>query len=150
MKTKLLTFVMLLCVVVSCTRKVYVPLHTVTTITERLVDTVIKVNLQVYRDTITTPDTISHLKNPYGESWAQVSGGLLRHSLTSSKDPIDVKVVYKDIIRVDSIPVPVPVEKKVYIEKKLSWWQSARMRIGEISMGAMGILLVIWLIKRKI
>lgn len=141
---------MLLCIAASCTRKVYVPLHTVTTITERLVDTVIKVNLQVYRDTITTPDTISHLKNPYGESWAQVSGGLLRHSLTSSKDPIDVKVVYKDIIRVDSIPVPVPVEKNVYIEKKLSWWQSARMRIGEISMGAMGILLVIWLIKIKI
>lgn len=149
MKTKLLIAVLLLCVL-SCTRKVYVPLHTVTTITERLVDTVIKVNLQVYRDTITTPDTISHLKNPYGESWAQVSGGLLRHSLTSSKDPIDVKVVYKDIIRVDSIPVPVPVEKNVYIEKKLSWWQSARMRIGEISLGAMGILLVIWLIKRKI
>ena len=150
MKTKLIVVTMLLCIAASCTRKVYVPLHTVTTITERLVDTVIKVNLQVYRDTITTPDTISHLKNPYGESWAQVSGGLLRHSLTSSKDPIDVKVVYKDIIRVDSIPVPVPVEKKVYIEKKLSWWQSARMRIGEISMGAMGILLVIWLIKRKI
>lgn len=150
MKTKLIVVTMLLCIAASCTRKVYVPLHTVTTFTERLVDTVIKVNLQVYRDTITTPDTISHLKNPYGESWAQVSGGLLRHSLTSSKDPIDVKVVYKDIIRVDSIPVPVPVEKKVYIEKKLSWWQSARMRIGEISMGAMGILLVIWLIKRKI
>lgn len=149
MKTKLLIAVLLLCVL-SCTRKVYVPLHTVTTITERLVDTVIKVNLQVYRDTITTPDTISHLKNPYGESWAQVSGGLLRHSLTSTKDPIDVKVVYKNITRVDTIRVPVPVEKKVYIEKKLSWWQSARMRIGEISLGAMGILLVIWLIKRKI
>ncbi len=141
---------MLLCIAASCTRKVYVPLHTVTTITERLVDTVIKVNLQVYRDTITTPDTISYLKNPYGESWAQVSGGLLRHSLTSTKDPIDVKVVYKNITRVDTIRVPVPVEKKVYIEKKLSWWQSARMRIGEISLGAMGILLVIWLIKRKI
>lgn len=149
MKTKLLIAVLLLCVL-SCTRKVYVPLHTVTTITERLVDTVIKVNLQVYRDTITTPDTISHLKNPYGESWAQVSGGLLRHSLTSGKDPIDVKVVYKNTTRVDSIRVPVPVEKKVYIEKKLSLWQSARMRIGEISLGAMGILLVIWLIKRKI
>lgn len=149
MKTKLL-IVVLLFGVLSCTRKVYVPLHTVTTITERLVDTVIKVNLQVYRDTITTPDTISHLKNPYGESWAQVSGGLLRHSLTSTKDPIDVKVVYKNITRVDTIRVPVPVEKKVYIEKKLSWWQSARMRIGEISLGAMGILLVIWLIKRKI
>ena len=150
MKTKLIVLIMLLCIAASCTRKVYVPLHTVTTITERLVDTVIKVNLQVYRDTITTPDTISHLKNPYGESWAKVSGGLLRHSLTSTKDPIDVKVVYKNITRVDTIRVPVPVEKKVYIEKKLSWWQSTRMRIGEISLGAMGILLVIWLIKRKI
>ena len=134
----------------SCTRKVYVPLHTVTTITERLVDTVIKVNLQVYRDTVTTTDTISHLANPYAESWAQVSGGLLRHSLTSSKTPIEVKVVYKDIIRVDSIPVPVPIENKVYVEKKLSKWQNIRMRIGEIAIGAVSILLIIWLIKRKL
>ena len=149
MKTYIL-IIILMTSVWSCTRKVYVPMHTVTTITERLVDTVIKVSLQVYRDTITTPDTISHLANPYAESWAQVSGGLLRHSLTSSKTPIDVKVVYKDIVRVDSVSVPVPVEKVVYVEKKLSKWQSIRMRIGEIAMGSIGILLLIWLIKRKL
>lgn len=150
MKTKLVIITLILCIAASCTKKVYIPLNTVTTITERLVDTVIKVNLQVYRDTITTPDTISHLVNPYCESWARVSGGLLRHSLTSSQDPINVKVIYKDIRRVDSIPVPVPIEKKVYIEKKLSLWQSIRMRIGEAAIGAVGILLIIWLIKRKI
>ncbi len=147
-----ISLIAVLCLImaISCARRIYVPVQTTTTITERLVDTVIKVNLQVYRDTITTPDTISHLVNHYGESWARVSGGLLRHSLTSSKDPINVKVVYKDIVRVDSIPVPVPVEKKVYIEKKLSQWQSIRMRIGEIAIGSVGILLIIWLIKRKI
>ena len=150
MKAKLIVFTLILCIAASCTKKVYIPLNTVTTITDRLVDTVIKVNLQVYRDTVTTPDTISHLINPYAESWAQVSGGLLRHSLTSSKTPIDVKVVYKDIVRVDSVSVPVPVEKEVYVEKKLSKWQSIRMRIGEISIGAVGILLLIWLIKRKL
>lgn len=149
MKTYIL-IIILMTSVWSCTRKVYVPMHTVTTITERLVDTVIKVNLQVYCDTVTTPDTISHLSNPYAESWAQVSGGLLRHSLTSSKTPIEVKVVYKDIVRVDSVSVPVPVEKEVYVEKKLSKWQSIRMRIGEIAIGAVGILLLIWLIKRKL
>lgn len=149
MKTYIL-IIILMASVWSCTRKVYVPMHTITTITERLVDTVIKVNLQVYRDTVTTPDTISHLANPYAESWAQVSGGLLRHSLTSSKTPIEVKVVYKDIVRVDSVSVPVPVEKEVYVEKKLSKWQSIRMRIGEISIGAVCILLLIWLIKRKL
>lgn len=149
MKTYIL-IIILMTSVWSCTRKVYVPMHTVTTITERLVDTVIKVNLQIYRDTVTTPDTISHLANPYAESWAQVSGGLLRHSLTSSKTPIEVKVVYKDIVRVDSVSVPVPVEKEVYVEKKLSKWQSIRMRIGEIAMGSIGILLLIWLIKRKL
>lgn len=77
MKTKLVIITLILCIAASCTKKVYIPLNTVTTITERLVDTVIKVNLQVYRDTITTPDTISHLVNPYCESWARVSGGLL-------------------------------------------------------------------------
>ena len=149
MKTYIL-IIILMTSVWSCTRKVYVPMHTVTTITERLVDTVIKVNLQVYRDTVTTPDTISHLANPYAESWAQVSDGLLRHSLTSSKTPIEIKVVYKDIVRVDSVSVPLPVEKEVYVEKKLNKWQSIRMRIGEIAMGSIGILLLIWLIKRKL
>lgn len=30
--------------------------------------------------------------------------------------------------RIDSVPVPYPVEK--YIEKKLSWWQKAKMNLG--------------------
>ena len=74
MKTELVIITPILCIAGSCTKKVYIPLNTVTTITERLVDTVIKVNLQVYRDTITTPDTISHLVNPYCESWAKKEG----------------------------------------------------------------------------
>ena len=136
----------------GCTRKVYVPVETTTVITETVRDTIVKVKLATYRDTITTPDTLSHLSNPYAESYARVSGGLLHHSLTSNAPEVEVKTVikYRDREVIKKEPYPVKVEKIVEVEKKLSQWQSIRMRIGEISIGAVGILLPIWLIKRKL
>lgn len=136
--------------VLSCAKRIYVPVQTTTTITERLVDTVIKVNLKVYRDTVTTPDTISHLTNPYGDSWARVSGGMLRHSLNSTEKPIDVKVVYKDVIKTDSVQIPVEVEKLVYKEKELNTWQKTRMRAGEIAIGSVLLLIVFWIVKKRL
>lgn len=34
------------------------------------------------------------------------------------------------VVRVDSVPVPYPVEKKV--EKQLSWWQRSQMYAGDV------------------
>ena len=135
---------------ISCAKRIYVPIQTTTTITERLVDTVIKVNLQVYRDTVTTPDTLSYLSNPYAESYARVSGGMLHHSLSSSEKPINLKVVYKDIIRTDSVQIPYEVEKLVYKEKELNTWQKTRMRAGEIAIGSVLLLIVFWIVKKRL
>ena len=142
--------VLCLTMAISCAKRIYVPVQTTTTITERLVDTVIKVNLKVYRDTVTTPDTISHLSNPYAESYARVSGGMLHHSLSSSEKPINLKVVYKDIIRTDSVQIPIPVEKLVYKEKPLNMWQKTRMRAGEIAFTSIGLLIVFWIVKKRL
>lgn len=142
--------VLCLTMAISCAKHIYVPVQTTTTITERLVDTVIKVNLQVYRDTVTTPDTLSYLSNPYAESYARVSGGMLHHSLSSSEKPINLKVVYKDIVRTDSVQIPVPVEKLIYKEKPLNMWQKTRMRAGEIAFASIGLLIVFWIVKKRL
>lgn len=141
-------FIVIMLLLLSCTKKIYVPVHSITTITETVRDTVVRVALQLYRDSVTTPDTISHLSNTYCESWARVSGGMLLHSLRSSGDSIPVKVQKMERLRVDSITVPYPVDRPVYIEKSLSGWQKARMQIGDISMGVLGILIIFWLIKK--
>lgn len=48
----------------------------------------------------------------------------------------------------DSIPYPVEVEKKVTVEKKLSWWQTLFIWTGGITWIAAIIVLVVWLNKR--
>ena len=135
---------------ISCAKRIYVPVQTTTTITERLVDTVIKVNLQVYRDTVTTPDTLSYLSNPYAESYARLSGGMLHHSLNVNDTPIEVRTVVKSITRSDTIRVPYDVEKIVHVEKELNTWQKTRMRAGEIAIGSVLLLIVFWIVKKRL
>ena len=149
-KSIIIIIVLFLLSCFSCTKRIYIPLTNTTTITERLVDTVVKVQLKIYRDTITTPDTISHLSNPYAESYARLSGGMLHHSLNSTEKPIEVKVVYKDVIKTDSVQIPVEVEKLVYKEKELNTWQKTRMRAGEIAIGSVLLLIVFWLVKKRL
>ena len=148
-KIGFITALILFCAL-SCTKRIYVPVTNTTTITERLVDTVVKVNLKVYRDTVTTPDTLSYLSNPYSESYARVSGGMLHHSLNSTEKPIEVKVVYKDVIKTDSVQIPVEVEKLVYKEKELNTWQKTRMRAGEVAIGSVLLLIVFWRVKKRL
>ena len=49
--------------------------------------------------------------------------------------------------KVDSIPKPYPVEKKV--PRELTWWQKTKMRCGVLFMGIMGILGVVGIIRIK-
>ena len=149
-KSIIIIIVLFLLSCFSCTKRIYIPLTNTTTITERLVDTVVKVQLKLYRDTITTPDTISHLSNPYAESYARLSGGMLHHSLNVNDTPIEVRTVVKYINRIDSIPVPVEVIKPIYTEKELTTWQKTRMRAGEIAIGSVLLLIVFWIVKKRL
>ena len=53
------------------------------------------------------------------------------------------------VVRVDSVPVPYPVEVKV--EKKLSWIQRTRMHGGDALLALIGIggIYGIWRIRKK-
>ena len=149
-KSIIIIIVLFLLSCFSCMKRIYIPLTNTTTITERLVDTVVKVQLKIYRDTITTPDTISHLSNPYAESYARLSGGMLHHSLNANDTPIEVRTVVKYINRIDSIPVPVEVIKPIYTEKELTTWQKTRMRAGEVALGSVLLLIVFWIVKKRL
>lgn len=127
----------------------YIPVETVRTVTETLRDTVIQVKLEVQRDTVSLPDTVSHLKNKYSESWARWSNGTLSHSLKILDTPIPVKTTVKDTHKIDSISVPYPVKgDTVYIERKLSWLQTTLIWTGGIVWVIGFVALVVWVNKR--
>ena len=58
------------------------------------------------------------------------------------------RVVRDSVLKVDSIPVPFEVEKKVYIEKPLSWWQSFLIWSGKAAWLLIIPLLIYWTNKR--
>ncbi len=77
---------------------------------------------------IITKDTVSVLENDFARSAAEVSDGLLSHSLETKpvKQPVEVqtKIVYRDSI----IFKDVVVYETVEVEKELSGWQTFKRR----------------------
>lgn len=53
--------------------------------------------------------------------------------------------IYKH--RVDSVPVPCPVE--VEVERKLTWWQRLRINIGGIAIGLLAIAVIAGIFRLK-
>lgn len=49
---------------------------------------------------------------------------------TQWRERTKTDTVYK--IRLDSVPAPYPVEKRVEVEKPLSWWQTLQIWLGRI------------------
>ncbi|MDH6304595.1 hypothetical protein M2459_001330 [Parabacteroides sp. PF5-5] len=123
------------------TKTVYVPVERVTTETVTVKDTIVETKLELIRDSVSVPDSMSYLANKYAYSWAEIKEGRLNHSLSMLPVLIPVEIQYIERHRIDSIPAPYPVEVIKKVEKELSWWQSARIRIGEISL----VLLIIGL-----
>lgn len=94
-------------------------------------DTVITVRIpDGYAERVTT-DTVSDLYTPFAHSRAEVSGGILSHSLgTHGELPTSVRIEEKIITIRDSIPYPVEVEVIREVAKPLRWWQQSLMWIG--------------------
>ena len=86
--------------------------------------------------------TVSVLENDFARSAAEVSDGLLSHSLETKpvKQPVEVqtKIVYRDSV----IFKDVVVYETVEVEKELSGWQSFKMKMGGWFLGILIILIV--------
>ncbi len=89
-----------------------------------------------------TLDTVSVLENRYSKSVATVSDGKLEHSLQvkSVKEPVTLekKIVYRDSL----VYVTQPAEV-VEVEKKLSWWQAFKMKVGGWALILVILLIVV-------
>lgn len=114
----------------------YIPVEKKVTEVVTLRDTVVTIKLQPYRDStavqpVQGKDTTSYLSNPYAYSYASYSKGVLHHSLTTPPD-VAVKgdVQNKEVLRIDSIPYPIPVPGDTVYVNKLKWWQSWLMWWG--------------------
>ena len=90
----------------------------------------VTVELPVIIERNVTLDTLSRLENAYAKSEAKVTNGFLHHSLETKpvKLPVEVKTetVYKDsLVYRDRLTT-----RTVEVERKLTWWQKARMHAG--------------------
>lgn len=120
----LLFTAVLLMLLLSCTKTVYVPVERVKTVTTTVVDSFIEVVTPPERVTNATTDTTSVISTLYATSTATVSNGILTHDLTqhARKDSVKTQTVY--IHETDSVPFAVPypvVEQYVPI---WCWWLS--------------------------
>ena len=114
---KRLLFILLL--LTSCSTIKYIPVKETeyVTVTETLVDTVIKWAPPIEKVDKETKDTTSTVETSLAKSTATVSNGTLHHTIENKKDSIKTKIVYKDKIikqtEYKEVPVEVEVEKKV-------------------------------------
>ena len=91
---------------------------------------------------IVTKDTVSVLENDFARSAAEVSDGLLSHTLETKpvKQPVEVqtKIVYRDSVVFKDVVVYETIE----VEKELSGWQTFKMKMGGWFLGILLALIV--------
>ena len=108
-------------------------------VVEKIVKDTAWFELPVIVEKVATLDTASVLENKYAKSKAVVSGGVLHHSLQTKPVGEPVEVQIKETVR-DSIVYRDRIQTRtVEVEKKLTWWQSLKLKAG----GVFLILIVI-------
>ena len=101
-------------------------------VVEKIVKDTAWFELPVIVEKVATLDTASVLENKYAKSEAVVTGGVLHHSLQTKpvREPVSVEI--KEIVR-DSIVYRDRIQTRtVEVEKKLTGWQRAKMKVGGI------------------
>ena len=115
-------------------------------VVEKIVKDTAWFELPVIVEKVATLDTASLLENKYAKSEAVVSGGVLHHSLQTKpvREPVEVQI--KEIVR-DSIVYRDRIQTKtVEVERKLTWWQSLKMKTGGVTLLAIVLIVILFLI----
>ena len=108
-------------------------------VVEKIVKDTAWFEMPVIVEKVATLDTASVLENKYAKSEAVVTGGVLHHSLQTKPVRELVSVESKETVR-DSIVYRDRIQTRtVEVEKKLTWWQSIKLKAG----GVFLILIVI-------
>lgn len=119
----IILFIILLTIVCSCTTTRYIPVKG---------DTQTEYISLLQKDSIYIKDSV-YLREKgdtvFFEKW---------HTKFIERLRVD------SFLKIDSISVPFEVIKEVKVERKLSWWQSLKLELGGICLGAL-ILLIVYL-----
>ena len=92
---------------------------------------------------VQTLDTVSVLENKYAVSEAQVSNGVLAHSL-EIKPVREPAIVQKEIVYRDSVVLQqVDVDHYIEVPAELTPWQSFKIRLGGYAFALIVILIVV-------
>ena len=101
-------------------------------VVEKIVKDTAWFELPVIVEKVATLDTASVLENKYAKSEAVVTGGVLHHSLATKPVREPVSVESKETVR-DSIVHRDRIQTRtVEVEKKLTGWQQAKMKVGGV------------------
>ena len=101
-------------------------------VVEKILKDTAWVEIPVIVEKVATLDTASVLENKYAKSEASVSGGVLHHSLSTKPVREPVSVESKETVR-DSIVYRDRIQTRtVEVEKKLTGWQQAKMKVGGV------------------
>jgi hypothetical protein len=115
-------------------------------VVEKIVKDTAWFELPVIVEKVATLDTASVLENKYAKSEAVVFGGVLHHSLSTKSVKEPVSVESKETVR-DSIVYRDRIQTKtVEVEKKLTWWQSLKMKTGGVTLLAIVLIVILFLI----
>ena len=115
-------------------------------VVEKIVKDTAWFELPVIVEKVATLDTVSVLENKYAKSEAVVAGGVLHHSLQTKPVREPVSVESKETVR-DSIVYRDRIQTKtVEVEKKLTWWQSLKMKTGGVTLLAIVLIVILFLI----
>ena len=101
-------------------------------VVEKIVRDTAWLELPVIVEKVATLDTASVLENKYAKSAASVANGVLTQSLQTKpvREPVSVERI--EVVR-DSIVYRDRIQTKtVEVEKKLTPWQQAKMKVGGI------------------
>ena len=115
-------------------------------VVEKIVKDTAWFELPVIVEKVATLDTTSVLENKYAKSEAVVTGGVLHHSLQTKpvREPVSVEI--KEIVR-DSIVYRDRIQTRtVEVEKKLTGWQSLKMKTGGVTLLAIVLIVILFLI----
>ena len=115
-------------------------------VVEKIVKDTAWFELPVIVEKVATLDTTSVLENKYAKSEAVVSGGVLHHSLQTKPVREPVSVESKETVR-DSIVYRDRIQTRtVEVEKKLTLWQSLKMKTGGVTLLAIVLIVILFLI----
>lgn len=138
----------LLFVAVSCSPKIYPESNsecrTDTLVQERLVHDTTYFEVPYERVVNVTKDTVSVLETAFALSSAEITGGLLHHTLENKRQTVSVPYVKPVTVTTISTNEIRVVYREV--EKRLSLWQSFSMVLGWILGGGLLLYFALWLI----